>query len=497
MICHDISYRHVRKTSACPSAAVVLAIAGTAVVQGLGQSYWADQDPSRGFAIQNSQVMPYRPGFGGAVGGGFRRAPYNMLIGPVSARFSTGLSLSYTDNALLSDQALGSGEDFIITPMVNTAFEWQITEMNGIRLDVGIGYQKHINLTEFDSLIISPNSTIDWQVVLGDVRISLFNQTSTPSEVNQRPELAGTGSAASVAFRRIQNSSGLSASWQAAQDLSVQGGYTYGIERGLVTGFDNLDRDSHIVSAAVYERLNPVWTVGLNGSYSIFSFNNGFQNNATAYSGGVLGAWHPSRFLNVSANVRYNVTSFESSGLVTDTSNFNGINFDVVATHRFHRDWNHSLSVGQGVNTGLGSNFTKQFTTTYGLFWNGIENLGVNLSGSYAIVEESGTVQSLPRDPTFRISPAEFDPSVPGMVDEGFGRLFYFPPGFVDRGNGVVDFTAPGRKSDLFQVSIGATRSFGRKLSGSLIYTHSFRTSDIGLRGFAQNIVTLSANYQF
>lgn len=490
------------------STVFALAVSGVAVVPGLGQSqsqsqpvsYWSDQDPSRGFNLQNSQsqAVPYRPGFSGRSPNGFHRAPYNVLLGPVSARFSAGLSFAYTDNALMSDLNLESSDDFTITPSVNTAFEWQVTDMNGIRLDVGIGYQKHINLTTLDSLYISPNSTIDWMIILGKVRLSLYNQTSTPSEVSQRPEITGNGSAGSIAFRRIHNSTGLSAAWQVAEDMSVQGGYSYGIDRGLVKGFENLDRDNHSLSAAVYERISPVWTVGLNGSFSSFTFNNGFQNNGTTYSGGVLGAWHPSQFINVSANVRYNVTSFDQGGVVNDTSNFNGVNYDVSAFHRIHRDWSHTLTVGQGVNTGLGSNFTKQFTTSYGLTWTGIDRLGLNLSASYVNAEESGSSQTLPRD-SRRIPLSQYVQGAPGMVDEGLGRLYYFPPGYVDQGAaaGTVILSQPGRKTDWFQVSIGASHAFGRKLSGNLTYTYAIRNSSVSLRNFAQNTVTLGLNYQF
>lgn len=504
MTCYEKQFPAGNRAFRHLAAVLALAVAGVGAGSALAQSgqeqpsYWGDQDPSRGFNLQNSSggVVPYRPGFGGRSPNGFRRAPYNILLGPVSARFSAGLSASYMDNALMSDQNLRSSDDFTITPTVNTALEWQVTEMNGIRIDIGIGYQKHINLTELDALYVSPNSTIDWQFILGDVRLSLYNQTTSFSE---RPELTGNGSPASIAFRRIQNTTGLSAAWQVAQDLSVQGGYSYNLDRGIVSGFENLDRDNHSMSVAVYERLSPVWTVGVNGSFSKFTFNNGFQNNGMSYSGGVLGAWHPSKFINVSANVRYNITSFDSGGQISDASNFNGINFDISAFHRIHRDWSHNLSVGQGVNTGFGSNFTKQFTTSYGLFWTGIENLGVSLNASYIIAEESGTTQTIPRELLRVLDPRDFDPSRPGMVDEGGGRLYYFPSGYVDRGAaaGVVDFILPGRQTDWFQISLGVTHAFGKKLSGGLTYTYAIRNSDVTLRNFSQNTVTLTLSYQF
>ena len=115
--------------------AILLALAGAAVLPAAGQgidagrAYMSD-DPSSNFAIQNTGAVPYRPSPSSAS----HRAPYNVRMGPVSARFSAGTSVSYTDNAIFTDQALGRADDFVVTPLFTTALEWPITEMNGLRM---------------------------------------------------------------------------------------------------------------------------------------------------------------------------------------------------------------------------------------------------------------------------------------------------------------------------------------------------------------------------
>jgi hypothetical protein len=120
----------------------------------------------------------------------------------------------------------------------------------------------------------------------------------------------------------------------------------------------------------------------------------------------------------------------------------------------------------------------------------------VQLSGGYVNAIDSGSALSLPRE-TFRIGPEFFDPSVPGMLDDGLGRLYYFPPGALDLGNGIVSLPLPGRVSDFYTAGLMFNYRFSGRLSGYLAYNYSLRTSDLQLRNFNQNTVMLGLNYQF
>jgi hypothetical protein len=485
---------HTRSRTAL-AAAVSAACLFRASAQDASQATsFLNDDPASALNLQGNGGIPYRP-FSNTQ---LRRGPYNIRLGPVSALFSAGTTVSYTDNALFTEQALGRSDDIVVTPMFNTTLEWPVTDMNSLRIDVGIGYQKHLIQEQLDTLTVSPNSTIDWMVIAGNVRISLFNQTSTPATLAQRPELVTTGSAETAAFRRIQNQVGMSAAWIMSRDLSLQGGYSYTLERGIAgsKSFDVLDRDSHIASAALYRRLGPVWTVGTSASASTQAFLTDFQNGSTSYSGGLLAAWQPGRYFNVSTHVRYTVTQFDQSGRVTDTSNFSGITYDLSLSHRFRRYWEYAVTAGRGANTGFGNNFTEQLFANVVLSWNATERATLQLTGGYVNSKDSGSALSLPRE-AFRIGPESFRPGVPGMVDDGLGELYYFPPGAADLGNGIVSLPLPGQISDSYTVGLALNHRFSNKLSGNLSYTYSLRSSDLQLRNFNQNTVMLGLNYQF
>jgi hypothetical protein len=470
----------------------------------------AGGDASRDFAIQNG--VPYRSALTGA-----QRAPYNVRLGRATARFTAGIAFTYNDNLVLADQAIGGGgtDDFIIAPNIGIALEYPLSRNNSFRVDVGIGYQKHINFTAFDALTIAPNSALDYRLIIGDVLITFFNQTSTPSEIAQRPEIVGTGDPLAVTFRRIVNSAGISAAYQPTESVTFSTGYNYQIERGLVGGaFDVLDRDTHSISAAVYKRLNPIWTVGLSGSWNSTSFTQEFQNNSIFYSGGALAAWHPSRFVNISAAVRYTVSSFDSGqGTIADTAEFSGITYDITATHILGRNLNHALTIASGVNNGFGSNFTESFSVNYGINWAPTERFSASASVGYTHARQSNVSQfqlplsftsfpgassiNAPIRGTTNSVPVYFQRLPAGSIPQAAAEIFVPPVGNpVVVARGV--YSLPGADvTDLIQFTASANQRLGRRLNGTLSYTYAFRDGSFVGQAFHQNVIALSLTYQF
>jgi len=65
-------------------------------------------------------------------------AGYNLQLGPVLARFSASLGLEFNDNITLSQTNRES--DLIVRPSAEANLAWQVSELNALRLDLGIGY---------------------------------------------------------------------------------------------------------------------------------------------------------------------------------------------------------------------------------------------------------------------------------------------------------------------------------------------------------------------
>src|SRR5438132_6186248 len=65
------------------------------------------------------------------------RIPYNLLVGPIRFRFSATLGVEYNDNINLAE--VNKQDDVIIRPQVNLDAIWPITQLNTLRLDLGLG----------------------------------------------------------------------------------------------------------------------------------------------------------------------------------------------------------------------------------------------------------------------------------------------------------------------------------------------------------------------
>src|SRR5450631_1710490 len=82
------------------------------------------------------------------------KIPYNLQLGPMKLRFNATLGFEYNDNINLSEDATAlvpspagpvlittqQQSDFIIRPEVNINALWPITQLNTLKMDLGVGY---------------------------------------------------------------------------------------------------------------------------------------------------------------------------------------------------------------------------------------------------------------------------------------------------------------------------------------------------------------------
>jgi len=448
----------------------------------------APRDPGVLYDVALTRDLPYVP----AVSRPQRQ--YNLKLGDTTFLFSASLMSTYNDNALLG--AGGSqSDDVMFTPALNMAMDVPITQDQSFRFDIGVGYRYSLNYSELSSLYVSPRSVIDYRIGVGPVLVTFFNQISTSADTLQRVDLQQTGTAGSVDFNRFSNQAGLSVAYNLARETSFVTGYSYGLERGLNDSFSNFDSNLHAFNAAVYHRLHPRLTTGVAASYNINDFleTRSALSSSKGWSAGPLISYRPSTFLNLSASVRYSSITYEQLGGIAGAANPASFVFDVSATHQINRFLSHRLTAGRFFNNSLSSAQMETYSADYGITWNLFRNAGLSGNVGWQNFKQSGnSLTSLFPSRSAAIA------ALTG-IRQNDGTLTT-----PAEAAAIYDFYSYQSSGDNLQFGISTGYQFTRKLSGSLSYSHTIRTSDTGGLNpngispeFNANVVSLNMSYRF
>src|SRR6195256_1116928 len=100
------------------------------------------------------------------------KIPYNLQIGPMKFRFSATMGVEYNDNINLAEDGSAvflsptgpilittrAQDDIILRPQVNINALWPITQLNTLRLDVGVGYAFYMDHSNYNTsgVLVSP-----------------------------------------------------------------------------------------------------------------------------------------------------------------------------------------------------------------------------------------------------------------------------------------------------------------------------------------------------
>lgn len=343
---------------------------------------------------------------------------YNIKMGPVLAWFRAGMMFRYQSNFNLVSDANSTAPEgnFTIGPALSGSLRYDISEKARLMLSAGLTYQWSLNNNQ-DQLVFSPASSVDYQFGIGEVQFSLFDNVATASTAVTDPTISGTGESSLMNFNRLDNNVGLGAVWPAFKDTTVSSGYSFGIFRGLNNdNFNQLDRNNHTFNLGVQHVLNPVWTVGLSSQGNM---NHYIPNQVTVDTGGVptnargqvqndnygwgvgpTASWQITQFIALNGLVNYTVQNFQQDGLISDSSNFSGITFNLSLSHIINQYLRQTFTGGRSMNPGNGSNFTQQTTMGYQLRWQITQLINLTTNFRFSEFEQSGAgFAYLPFDP--------------------------------------------------------------------------------------------------
>src|SRR5579864_3763390 len=236
------------------------------------------------------------------------RIPYNLLLGPVRFRVSATVGAEYNDNVNYAD--VGKQDDFIFTPSVNFDAIWPITQLNTLRLDLGISYALYVDHSNYDTrgILIAPNSQAAFDIFVGDFRINIHDRMS------EQQDPVAEGALSNVAnYGRFENTAGVSVLWDLNQVLLTIGfdHYTF---ISTTSAFDYLNRNAEMLSGTGTYVINPTMRVGIEANGVFNYYNQHVLNDSTTYSIGAFGETEITNNIKLRIAGGYQAINFDRNG---------------------------------------------------------------------------------------------------------------------------------------------------------------------------------------
>ncbi|MBV8175087.1 MAG: outer membrane beta-barrel protein, partial [Verrucomicrobia bacterium] len=248
-------------------------------------------------------------------------------------------------------------------------------------------------------------------------------------------------------FERIENSAGLSVTWDLDR-LVLFGGFIHYNFYSIDSQFDFLNRAEEQIFLSGNLKLSDVLTVGVRGTFASVNYSQNFQNNSSNYSAGAFADAQVTRYLIVAVEAGYQTAHFSGGGLNIDTSQLSSPYARLRLDHRLNQYLTGILLVGYEAQLGFTTNFTQLTFVRYSADWRMNSRTTVSLNALYEHgLDSSGTVQ------------------VENINRFGFGVAIRY--------------------------------ALGRKVALNFSYGFIDRQSDLGGHSYRQNQATLGISYAF
>src|SRR5437016_11986083 len=208
------------------------------------------------------------------------RIPYNLLLGPVRFRVGANVGVEYNDNVTYAET--NEQDDFIVTPNLTLDMIWPVTQLNTLRLDLGVGYSFYLEHSQYntDTILIAPKSQIAFDIFVADFRINIHDRMQLQQDPIQEGALSNV-----VDYGRFENTGGISVLWD-LNKLLLTVGYDHYNFVSTTSIFDYLDRNSEIVQGSAAFIVTPTITIGPEANAVFTRYDQSVLNDNTDYSAG-------------------------------------------------------------------------------------------------------------------------------------------------------------------------------------------------------------------
>jgi hypothetical protein len=322
------------------------------------------------------------------------RIPYNLLLGPVRFRVGAGVGAEYNDNIRYSEN--NEQDDVIITPSVTFDAIWPVTQLNTLRLDLGLGYAFYIDHPHDDTngVLIAPKSQISFDIFVSDFRINIHDRMLLQQDPIQEGALSNVAN-----YGRFENTAGISVLWD-LNKLLFQVGYDHYNFISTTSAFDYLDRNSEMLYGSAAFIVNPTITVGAEGNAVFTRYDQTALNDNTDYSVGGFVEASLTNNLKVRAAGGYQWIDFDHNFvtlpfgpflvILPDHKDLSDFYVNGLIGHRINATISQTLSAGHENQLGVNSNYITLNYVRHTVSWNLIRSTLLSTEFFFEDAEESG-----------------------------------------------------------------------------------------------------------
>lgn len=319
------------------------------------------------------------------------RIPYNLLIGPVRFRLGATMGVEYNDNINLAQ--VNKQEDIILRPQVNFNAVWPVTQLNTLRMDIGLGYAWYLDHSNANTrgVLLNPGSQIAFDIFVGDFRINIHDRPMLQQDPIAQLALSNT-----INYGRFENTGGVSVLWD-LNKAAVTLGYDHYTYISTTSQFDYLNRNAEIVSATMSFAVASTTSVGVEGNAIFTNYDQNLLNDSETYSVGGFVETQLSNYLKVRGAGGYQWISFDRSfvqnllGLpFTDNGEASNWYANLLVSHRLNATLKQTLSAGHETQLGINSNYITLNYVRHTISWNIIRNTLLSTEFFFEDADDSG-----------------------------------------------------------------------------------------------------------
>jgi hypothetical protein len=327
------------------------------------------------------------------------RIPYNLMLGPVRFRVGATVGVEYNDNINYAE--VNTEDDVIVTPSLTLDMIWPVTQLNTLRIDLGLGYSFYLDHSgnDTDFLLVAPKSQIAFDIFVGDFRINLHDKMLLQQDPVQEGALSNVSD-----YGRLENTAGVSVLWD-LNKLLLQLGYDHYNFIATNSDFDYLNRNAEMVGGSAAFIVNPTITLGAEGNAVFTTYDNrnsgiGILNDNKEYSVGGFVEAAITNNLKVRAAGGYQWIDFDQNFVtfffgplgITFPDHKNSADYyaNILISHRINAQISQTLSAGHENQLGVDSNYITLNYIRHAVSWNILRNTLLTTEFFFEDAEESG-----------------------------------------------------------------------------------------------------------